>query len=187
MNTLIRFSLGLFIAALSLNASPVFAACQQLAGKFGYRYDGTLFSIPSPFPSNPSLTATAVVTENGAFTIGRSGQLTGEGTVALRFSNFFGYGPFWVLVSEKQLQGVVTPRANDPCSGTIEYNSTFTVIDSSDTTLVPPGLTLTLNDVRNQPKPRTVAYVISGLWSENVEVINTDTDTIVSGTAHKQP
>jgi hypothetical protein len=183
MNTLIRFSLGLFIVALSLPAFALTPAACRLKGTYASLYKGTM-SIPSPYIHNPNLApSTAVLTGNGVFKVEPNGHLTGEGTYVLNFADFFGY-PLWLVVHEVD-SGDVAPNTLSPCNGTgtIKYAATATVIKTSDEGLVKTGTVLLKDDPRNPP--RSTVYVISGLLNDNVEMISTVQGVTTSGTAHK--
>ena len=169
-----RFStLGLFIATLSLSSAPALAdtthAC-RVSGSFGYVYNGTTYTSAGPLP----------LTETGIFTIDNRANLSGEGTLAFQFANFNGKGPVWLLLREVQSNGVVTQDTNNPCTGTVDFAATATVIQTSNPNIVPEG-TVLFNDA-----PRSLAYTVSGQKSEILDFISASPGTIASGTAHKQ-
>ena len=173
MNISTRLFPGLFVAALSLNSLPAFADADhgcRLDGSYGYLYNGTSYT-PLPVP----------LTQTGVFTIGENGKLNGEGILALYYADFHNAGPLWLLVHEVESRDkdAVTPSSN-PCTGTISYYSTLTVIETSNQILVPEG-TVLLNNA-----PRSNAYTISGPDNNTVDLISTSPGTIASGTAHKQ-
>ena len=109
------------------------------------------------------------LTQTGVLTIDENGKLNGEGILALYYSDFPGqYGPLWLLVHEVESRdaNAVTPSSN-PCTGTISYYSTLTVIETSNPNLVPKG-TVLLNNA-----PRSNAYTISGPNNETLDLIST--------------
>lgn len=173
MNISTRLSLCLFVAALSLNSLPAFADSDQvcrLNGSYAYLYNGTSYTPSGPVP----------LTETGVFTVDESDNVSGEGTLAFQYSNFYNQGPLWLLLSLVGLSGVVTPDANNPCTGIVDFVTTATVIKTSKPSLVPIGYVLFSNETRS------IAYTISKPPNEIVEMISTSPGTIASGTAHKQ-
>lgn len=142
----------------------------KLSDSYGYLYNGTSFSsIPVP------------LTETGSFTVDKNGIFRGEGTLAFYYSNFHNTGiPLWLLMHEVQSNATVTYDANNPCSGAIDYETTVTVTQSSNTSIVPVGTVLISN------APRSIAFTISGQNKNVVDLISTSPGTIASGTAHKQ-
>ena len=174
MNISTRLFLGLFLSALSLNSSPVFAdypsrTC-RLDNSYGYLYNGTNHTQAGP----------VAMTQTGVFSVDRSGNLNGEGTIAFQFSNFAGKGPLWLLLREVQSNGVVMADAKNPCIGIAEFLATMTVIKTSNSSMVPVGTVLIAN------APRSMAYTISGRRNEMINLISTSPGTIASGVAHKQ-
>jgi hypothetical protein len=120
------------------------------------------------------------LTETGVFTIDDKANLAGEGTLAFQFANFSGKGPLWLLLREVQSNGVITPDPSSPCTGTVDFVATATVIKTSNPNIVPEGAVLFDN------VPRSLAYTISGQKGEILDFISTSPGTIASGTAHKQ-
>lgn len=163
----------LVVTLFSISSLPALADNDcRLEGSYGYRYDGTSFS------SGPTGVSLA---ETGFFTIGRRGVLTSsEGTPAFYFSDFGGAGPLWLLIHEVRSDGNVTPDANNPCSGTLDFLTTGTVTESSNPALVPEGTVLF------EDSPRSINYTISGLKHEIVDLMSSSPGTIASGTAHKR-
>ncbi len=173
MNISTRLYPSLFILALYLNPLPVFADTGQecrLSGSYGYLYNGTSYMSAGPLS----------LTETGVFSVDNSGNSIGEGALAFQFSNFGGKGPLWLLLREVQSGGVVTPDANNPCTGTVEFVATATVIKTTNASIVPEGTVLFTNS------PRSIAYTISGRKNETIDLISTSPGTIASGVAHKQ-
>ena len=173
MNIVTRFSLSLFAATLSLNSLPVFADSGQtchLAGSYGYLYSGNSYTATGPLP----------LAETGVLTVDSIGNVSGEATLAFQFSNFGGKGPLWLLLREVQSNGVITPDMNNPCKGSLDFLATATVIKTSNSSILPEGVVLFANT------PRSIAYTISGLNNEVVDLIGSFPGTIASGTAHKQ-
>lgn len=164
---------GAVIAALSLVSLPGFAdphrAC-KLEGSYGYLYNGNSYSAAGTVP----------LTETGELVIDENGNLSGEGTLAFQFSNFGGQGPLWLLMREVQTNGTVIPDGNNPCTGKFEFVATATVLKTSNPALVPVGTVLFTNS------PRSIAYTVSGLKHEIIDLVSTSPGTIASGTAHKQ-
>lgn len=165
---------GLFLGALMLNSLSAVAdqaqKCDLKGNSYGYVYNGTSYSQGAPVP----------LTETGVFSVDGDNGLTGDGTLALYYSDFFGNGPLWLLVHEVQSNGVVAPSLDDPCSGTVDVLSTTTVIKTSNANLVPVGVVLFTDS------PRSLAYTLSGKKYEVVDMISTSPGTIASGTAHKR-
>ena len=173
MNITTRFSVDLCAATLLLTSLPVFADSDQacrLAGSYGYLYTGNSYSAAGPLP----------LAETGVLAVDSSGSVSGEATLAFQFSNFAGKGPLWLLLREVQTNGVNTPDANNPCKGSLEFFTTATVIKTSNSSILPEGVVLFANT------PRTIAYTISGLKNEVVDLISSFPGTVASGTAHKQ-
>lgn len=171
-----KFMFSLLFSCLVLSSPTAFPknsgennkGC-NLSGSYGYLYNGTSFSsVPVP------------LTETGSFTIGNNGHFGGEGTLTFYYSDFHGHGPLWLLMHEVQSNGTLTSDANNPCSGTIDFESTVTVTKSSNPLVVPEGTVLITN------APRSVAFTISGQNKDVVDLISTSPGTIASGTAHKQ-
>jgi hypothetical protein len=173
MNIMSRLSIGLLVSAVSFTALPAFSADAQtcvLNGSYGYVYNGT------SYPES----GTASLVETGVFKSDANGGFSGEGTLAFQYSNFNGKGPLWVLVRDEQSNGTVTPDTNNPCTGTVSFSSTGTVLKTSNPDLVAVGAVL-FTDLS-----RSSAYTISGQNNEIVDVISTSPGTVASGTAHKQ-
>jgi hypothetical protein len=165
--------LGALFATVSLNSLPVLADGRDgclLGGSYGYVYNGTSSTATGPLS----------LTETGVLSVDRGGNLSGEGTLAFQFANFGGQGPLWLLLREVQSNGVVTPDTNTPCTGTVEFVATATVIKTSNAALVPEGVVLFADS------PRSIAYTISGAKNELVDFVSTSPGTIASGTAHRQ-
>ena len=172
MNSSSRFFLRILLSFLAFSSLPVFADMSsecRLEGSYGYLYNGTSQM------SAGSLT----LTETGVFGLGNGGP-DGVGALTFQFANFAGKGPLWLLLREVQSNSIVTPDENTPCTGTIDFLSTATVIKTSNPSLIPEGTVLFTNS------PRSIAYTISGLKNEIVDLISTSPGTIASGTAHKQ-
>ena len=173
MNSSTRFYLGLLFSALTINSMPVSADTNRgcsLEGPYGYLFTGTSFTPTGPVP----------LTQTGLLSVDKSGNLSGEGSLAFQFTNFMGAGPLWLLLREVQSDGVITPDASNPCTGVVAFLSTATVIKTSNSGLVPEGTVLYAE------APKSIAYTISGQKNETVNLISTSVDTIASGVAHKQ-
>jgi len=172
MNISTRLFLGLIISALYLNSFPVFAdkkpAC-RLEGSYGFIYNGTSYTGSGPVPFS----------ETGTINVDKSNNMSALGTLTFQFSNFAGQGPLWLLVREVMSEGSITPDTDSPCSGTIDFESTGTVIQTSNSALLPVGAYL-YNEA-----PRSISYTISGPKHENVDMISTSPSTIAFGSAHK--
>lgn len=157
----------------SLNSFAVFAETQkscQLVGSYGYRFEGTSYTLDGPVP----------LAETGFITIDNRGNLSGEGTLAFYFSDFEGNGPLWLLLNETQSSGIVTQNRDNACAGTVDFLATAIVIKTSDPNLVPQG-TVLFADL-----PRSLAYTISGSKKEVLNVVSTSPGTIASGTGYRQ-
>ncbi len=168
-----RFSLGICAAALSLASLSVFADSEstcRLAGSYGYLYSGNSYTAAGPLP----------LAETGVLTVDSSGSVSGEATLTFQFSNFAGKGPLWLLLREVQTNGVNTPDINNPCKGNVDFLATATVIKTSNSSILPEGVVLFANN------PRSIAYTISGLQNEVVDLISSFAGTVAYGTAHKQ-
>ena len=117
---------GFLFAGLLLGAPAAFAKedghgkdC-KLQGSYSYLYNGTSFSsVPVP------------LSEAGSFSVDKSGVFAGEGSLTFYFSNFYGQGPLWLELHEVLTNGASTPDSSIPCAGSITYETTVTVVQSS--------------------------------------------------------
>ncbi|WP_289019411.1 hypothetical protein [Desulfobacter postgatei] len=163
--------LSLVLTAAFFYSSSAFADIDKsLLGSYGYIYNGTSYNHNGLVP----------FTETGVIIIDDDGSLSGEGTIAFYYSDFYGHGPLWLLIHEVQSDGMITQDPNNPCMGNIEFKATGTVIKTSNSELVAEGNVLFSDSIRS------IAYTISGKKQEIVDMVSTSPGTIASGTAHKQ-
>jgi hypothetical protein len=161
----IPFALSLLFSLQSAYAAHSCA----LQGNYGYVYNGTSFTP----------TTDVTLAETGSFTFGNNGSVSGTGTLIFQFANFSGTGPLWLSMREVQSAGTLTPDADNPCTGSVSFLATATVLQSSNPTIVPVGTVLFANS------PRSLAYSISGAGGQIIDIVATSPGTVASGTAHR--
>lgn len=164
--------------AFMLSAIQVQAATKcDLTGSYGYVYDGVSYD-----------NAGAVeIAETGTFSVGSkscgSNEICGKAKATFRFPNFVlpGYsGPLWALMQLDftGASGAISVDSDDPCQGNVDFLATGTVIKSSPVDLA--GVTLFVD------QQRSIAYTVSGIEEQFIDLISASPGSILAGTAKEQ-
>jgi hypothetical protein len=166
------FSFAALIWGMQVQAS---IKC-DLEGSYGYVYDGVSYDGGGPGVE---------IAETGSFSVGSescgANELCGTAKATFRFPDFGGVGPVWVLLQLDFVgeTGAVAVDPFYPCQGTIDFLATGTVIKASPEVL-PPEFVLFTN------AERSIAYTVSGVKEQIVDLISTSPGSVLAGTAKQQ-
>lgn len=161
---------GSIVLALSAVGTNLQAGQCDLKGSYGYVYKGYSYDSAGPVE----------IAETGAFSVDtKSLAITGTAKATFRFEQFGNIGPLWALVQLdfSSLPGGIEVGA-DPCQGVVNFLATGTVLNSSPVNLA--GLTLFVD------QERSIAYTVSGLDPQFVDLISTSPGSVIAGTAKAQ-
>jgi hypothetical protein len=175
---MIKHQVYLVSFAFMLGAAQVQAAPKcDLNGSYGYVYDGVSYDNGGAVE----------IAETGTFSVGSkscgSNEICGKAKATFRFPNFVihGYsGPLWALIQLDftGASGAISVDSDDPCQGDVDFLATGTVIKSSPVDL--GEFTLFVD------QPRSIAYTISGIEEQFIDLISTSPGSVLAGTAKEQ-
>jgi len=161
--------------AFMLGAMQVQAGLKcNLNGSYGYVYDGVSYDNGEAVE----------IAETGSFSVGSKlcgpDEICGRAKATFRFPNFPGIGPLWALIQLDftGASGAISIDPVDPCQGSVDFLATGTVIKSTPVDLA--GVTLFVD------QERSIAYTVSGIEEQTVDLISTSPGSVLAGTAKEQ-
>ena len=170
---------ALMLSAIQVQAAP---KC-DLTGSYGYVYDGVSYDNGEAVE----------IAETGTFSVGTKScgpnEICGKAKATFRFPNFVlpgptgepAYtGPLWALIQLDftGASGAISVDSDDPCQGDVDFLATGKVIKSSPVDLA--EVTLFVD------QQRSIAYTVSGIEEQFVDLISTSPGSVLAGTAKEQ-